>query len=166
MTKEELKAQREHDKRINYQKACRKIIQYQIDNWKIDNNVYATGKTMHLDHIIPFALMVDCFRELIKTYHSSNKLPTIISDLSSVGQMFMKYHALVAEYELIHAKDNLSKASGQTRSKDYGLDINTFKLYASKCRKIFLQLTDGVEVAIQPKRIIKDLDKGRALQEY
>ena len=163
MTRIELKKKREHDKRIGYQKACRRIIAYQIDNWKTEHNATYTGRTHHLDHLIPFALIVDCFRELIKTYLNCKKLPTSISEFSSIGKMFAKYHNAVAEYELIPAKDNLTKASGQTRTKLYGLDLETFKLYAIKCKKEFLKLTDGVSVAVNCKRVPKPQ---QSLQEY
>jgi hypothetical protein len=161
MTKQELKDKREHDKRIGYQKSCRKLIAYQIENWK-ETNGYK--RNYHLDHIIPFSLIVDTWRTMLQLWLNQDKLPVSISEMSNIGKMFQKYHNAVAVYAYIPAKENLEKAAGQTRSKAYGLDENTLLLYESNLKRMFIKLF-GQTAAI-PERIIKDCNKGKALQNY
>jgi hypothetical protein len=161
MTRDELKEQREHDKRIGYQKSCRKLIAYQIDEWKETNG---HKHNYHLDHVIPFSLIVDTWRTMLQIWLKQDKLPVSISSFSNIGKMFMKYHAEVAVYQYIPAKENLEKAAGQTRSKGYGLNENTLLLYESNLKKMFIKLFG--QFAVIPERTIKDCNKGKALQNY
>lgn len=118
--------ERERLKRIGYQQSCRKIIAYQIDNWK-QKNGYKKG--FHLDHVIPFALIVDIFREKIMQYNSQTKLPVSIGELSGVGKKFAIFHSEVSVYEYIPASENLEKAASQTRKNNYGLTENLLLAY-------------------------------------
>ena len=176
MTKEEVMkrrleraAERERLVRKNYMLQCRRMISYQIENFRIENNLlYCSG--LHIDHVIPFALIVDEFRSNLQRYYSAmpkqDKLPTSISEFSGVGKWFMKYHNNVAILKAIPAEENLAKASSQTRKNFYGLDLDTLLLYKNKCKEEFLKLTNGIEVFPYEKRIIKPENRGRALQCY
>lgn len=171
MTKEEVlhrrldrAAERERLVRKNYMAACRKLIAYQIENFRIENNlVYQSD--LHIDHDpISFALIVDCFRQKIKDYLHQDKLPVSISEFSSIGKMFMKYHQSTAKLNAVPAKENLEKASGQTRNKNYGMTVEQLEMAKDWLNARFDKMF-GLPPEI-PKRIIKPENRGRALQEY
>lgn len=162
-------AERERLVRKNYMTACRGLIAYQIENFRIENNLLYKSE-LHIDHVVPFALIVDEFRSNLQKYYSlmpkQNRLPVSISEFSTVGKWFIRYHNAVAILEAIPAAENLSKASSQTRKNQYGLDESTLLLYKTKCKEQFLRLTNGIEVFQFEQRVIKPENRGRALQEY
>lgn len=138
MKKEDLKQKREHDARKRYHKSCRKMIHYQIEEYKA-NNLWSYGK--HLDHDpYTFGMIVDVFREMLQIWQRVDRLPTIIIDYTIPGAMFRKYHETVAVYKVVEAKDNLSKASKQTRKNNYGMTDDEFTNAIEFLKKCFIDM--------------------------
>lgn len=171
MTKEEVMkrrleraAERERLVRKAYMTNCRKLIAYQIENFRIENNlVYCSD--LHIDHDpISFALIVDCFRQKIMEYNSQTKLPTSISEFSSIGKMFIKYHQAVAKLNAVSAEENLAKASSQTRKNNYGMTETQLQMTKEWLFKKFTKMFG--EPPIIPKRVIKPEHRGLAIQCY
>ena len=118
------KEKREHDARKRYHKSCRKMIAYQIDEYKA-NNPWRHGA--HLDHDpYSFGIICDIFRSCLMRWQGVDILPRLIIDYTTTGAMWRTYHESVAEYKVVDAKDNLSKASKQTRKNMYGLTIDEY----------------------------------------
>jgi hypothetical protein len=100
------------------------MIGYQIDEYKA-NNPWRHGA--HLDHDpYSFGMIVDIFRSCLQRWQCSTVEPKLIIDYTRPGAMFREYHLTVAEYKIVDAHDNLSKASKQTRKNMYGLSIDDY----------------------------------------
>ena len=125
-TREEGKEKREHDARKQYHKTCRKIIAYQIDEYKQNN---PCDYNHHVGHSVPtFAFIVDVFRSELQSLFAMKKLPAVMLEYTHVGSMFKLFHKAVGRLKIEDKQSNLKKAHLETMKNHYNLSIDDYNL--------------------------------------